>query len=111
MTELELAREHGGYAPVWKSTHARALAREGRIEQALAEAREAADAVDGSDNISGRAGILVDLAEVLRASGDHSGAADALELAVRLHEEKGNVVNAEQCRQLLANVPATDAGA
>jgi class 3 adenylate cyclase/tetratricopeptide (TPR) repeat protein len=111
MTELELAREHGGYAPVWKSTHARALAREGRIEEAVAEAREAADAVDGSDNISGRAGILVDLAEVLRASGDHSGAADALELAVRLHEEKGNVVNAEQCRQLLANVPATDAGA
>ena len=65
----------------------------------------------GSDNITAHAEVLVDLAEVLRASGDPGGASEALELAIGLHEEKGNVVNAEQCRQLLANEPATGAGA
>ena len=105
--ELEQAREHGGYAPLWKSNHARSLAREGRLEEALDEAREAAAAMDGSDNITAQAEVLVHLAEVLRASGDQKGASEALELAISLHEEKGNVVNAEQCRQLLANEPAT----
>ena len=109
--ELELAREHGGYAPRWKSNRARALARAGRIDEALDEARAAAAAMTGNDNLSAHAGVLVDLAEVLRASGDPDGAAEALALAIRLHEEKGNVLNAEQCRRLLANEPATNAGA
>ena len=105
--ELEQAREHGGYAPLWKSNHARALARKGRLEEALDEAREVAAATAGSDNITAHAEVLVHVAEVLRASGDPKGASEALELAISLHEEKGNVVNAEQCRQLLANGPAT----
>ena len=107
--ELEQAREHGGYAPLWKSNHARALAREGRLEEALDEAREAASATDGSDNITAHAEVLVHVAEVLRASGDQEGSSEALELAISLHEEKGNVVNAEQCRRLLAGEPATGA--
>jgi hypothetical protein len=65
----------------------------------------------GRDNITARAEILVHLAEVLRAGGDPRGASEALALAISLHEEKGNVLNAEQCRRLLANEPATDAGA
>ena len=107
VAELELAREHGGYAPRWKSNRARALARAGRIDEALDEARDAAAAMTGNDNLSAHAGVLVDLAEVLRASGDPDGAAEALEHAISLHEEKGNVVNAELCRQLLADEPAT----
>ena len=109
--ELEVARELGGYAPAWRSTHARSLARTGQIDEAVEEARAAAEAVAGSDNITARATILVDLAEVLRASGYPGGASEALELAIGLHEEKGNVLNAEQCRQLLANEAATGAGA
>ena len=65
----------------------------------------------GNDNLSAHAEILVNLAEVLRASGDPDGVAEALERAISLHEEKGNVVNAEQCRRLLANESATSAGA
>jgi tetratricopeptide (TPR) repeat protein len=109
--ELQQAQEHGGYAPAWKSTNAWALAREGRIDEALDEAREAAAEMEGSDNLTARAGVVVHLAEVLRASGDLDGAAEALELAISLHEEKGNVVNAEQCRQLLASESATSAEA
>jgi tetratricopeptide (TPR) repeat protein len=107
VAELELAREHGGYSPRWKSNHARALARAGRIDEALEEARGAEAVMSGNDNITAHAGVLVYLAEVLRASGHHDGAADALERAISLHEEKGNVVNAEQCRRLLAGEPAT----
>jgi hypothetical protein len=45
----------------------------------------------------------------VRAAGYADEASEALTQAVALHEEKGNVVNAEQCRQLLANEPATGA--
>jgi hypothetical protein len=43
---------------------------------------------------------------VLRADGDLIGAEAALTEAVALHEEKGNVLPAEQCRQLLATLTA-----
>ena len=111
VAELERAREHGSYAPLWKGNRARALAREDRVDEALDEARDAEAAMTGSDNITVHAKVLVQLAEVLRASGDADGASEALERAIVLHEEKGNVVNAEQCRQLLAGEPATSAGA
>jgi class 3 adenylate cyclase/tetratricopeptide (TPR) repeat protein len=107
VVELEQAREHGAYAAIWRSNCARALARNGQIDEAVEEARAAADAMAGRDNITARAEILVHLAEVLRAGGDSGGASEALTLAISLHEQKGNVVNAEQCRQLLANEPAT----
>jgi len=109
--EIDEAREHGGYAPLWTSVHSRVVAREGRVDEALQEARSAAAAMSGSDNLTAHADVLVHLAEVLRAGGDPDGAAEALELAIALHEEKGNVVNAEQCRRLLAGEPATGAGA
>jgi class 3 adenylate cyclase/tetratricopeptide (TPR) repeat protein len=109
IAKLEQARELGAYAPIWRSTRARALARIGQIDEAVEEARAAADAVAGSDNITARAEILVHLAEVLRAGGDPGGASEALALAISLHEEKGNVLNAERCRRLLANEPATGA--
>ena len=59
-----------------------------------------------SDDITAHAETLVDLAEVLRAHDDLVGAADALVEAIALHEEKGNVLPAERCRQLLATVAA-----
>jgi len=61
--------------------------------------------VDG-DNITARADRLVDLAEVLRAHGNPADAAAALTEAVGLHEEKGNALAAEHCRQLLASIEA-----
>ena len=75
-------------------------------EEAVAVAREAADFMAGNDDITAHAEILVDLAEVLRAHGDLAGAAAALAEALALHEEKGNVVAAEHCRRLMADVPA-----
>ncbi|TML16521.1 MAG: tetratricopeptide repeat protein [Actinobacteria bacterium] len=103
--------EIGVDAPLWKSNRARALARLGRIDDAVELAREAANSIARSDNITSEAEVLVHLAEVMRAAGDADDASEALTQAVALHQEKGNILNAEQCRQLLANEPATGAGA
>jgi len=46
------------------------------------------------------------LPSVPRAHNDLVGAADALAEAVALHEEKGNVLPARRCRQLLATIAA-----
>ena len=106
LAELEQSRELYGDAPKWKAAQARVLALRGRTAEAAAVAREAADLMAGNDDITAHAEILVDLAEVLRAHGDGAGAADALAKAVTLHEEKGDVVAAEHCRRLMAELPA-----
>ena len=85
---------------------AHVLAVLGRDADAVVLAREAADFMEGNEDITAYAEILVDLAEVLRAHGDMPGAADALAEALALHEEKGNVVVAEHCRRLLRDLPA-----
>jgi len=105
LVELEQARQLiYGEAPSWKATRARVLARRGQTEEAVKLAREAVASMARSDDITKHAETLVDLAEVLRAHGDLVGAGDALTEAVALHEEKGNVLPAYQCRQLLATL-------
>ena len=103
--ELEQAGDVYG-DPTWKSARARVLARRGETEEAVILAGEAIASMAGGDNITARAEILVDLAEVLRAHGNLAGAAAALAEAVGLHEEKGNAVPAERCRELLAAIAA-----
>ena len=82
------------------------LALRGKTSEAAALVREAAGFMEGNDDVTARAEILVDLAEVLRAHGDAAGAAGSLAEALALHEEKGNLVAAEHCRRLLANFAA-----
>ena len=106
LAELELARGSSASSPFWKSARARILARQGDVREAVELAREAAESIESSDDITARAEILVWFAEVLRAAGDLGGASDALTEAVALHEEKGNVLNARHCSELLAVVSA-----
>ena len=111
LAELEGSRELFGDAPKWKVTHARVLARRGRTAEAVDIAREAAAFMEGNDDVTAHAEILVDLAEVLREHGDATGAAHALADALALHEGKGNLVAAEQCRRRLAALPPEGTGA
>ena len=105
VAELEQAEDT--YSdPAWKSARARVLGRRGMTEEAVTLARDAVALLSRSDNITARADLLVDLAEVLRAHGDLDGAAAALTEAVALHEEKGNVLPADRCRRLLTAVAA-----
>jgi class 3 adenylate cyclase/tetratricopeptide (TPR) repeat protein len=104
LAELDQAKPVYEQAPKWRAARARVLAQRGEVAAAVALAREAAASMAGSDDITAHAEILTDLAEVLRAHDDFAGAADALAEAVALHEEKGNIVAAEQCRRLLAGL-------
>jgi hypothetical protein len=100
--ELEQARELYGAMPSWQMAQARVLARRDRTEEAVALALRAVQALATYDDITLRADTLISHAEVLHAHGDDAGARSALVEAIALHEEKGNVLNAEQCRELLA---------
>jgi tetratricopeptide (TPR) repeat protein len=87
----------------WRTARARVLAGQGEAAEAARLAHEAVDIVAATDNINAHADTLVDLADALRAGGDEFDAAAALEKAVRLYDEKGNVVCADRARAALAS--------
>jgi class 3 adenylate cyclase len=101
--ELERTRERSGRAVPWKAAWARLLARTNARVEAAALARELAGATRG-DDLTARGELHEQVAEVLQACGDTGGAAQALAEAQRLHEEKGNALQAERCRRSLAAV-------
>ncbi len=99
--ELERAADLYEGVVTWKTAHARVLASRGEIAAAVALATEAAQEIAGSDDLTTHAETLIELAEVLRASGDGRGAASALAEAIALHTEKENLVAAARCRERL----------
>jgi tetratricopeptide (TPR) repeat protein len=74
----------------------RLAAREGRPEEALAEARAAVALADSSDMFIYRADAWRDLAEVSERVGEAGEAAVARATALRLYRAKGNVAAASQ---------------
>jgi class 3 adenylate cyclase/tetratricopeptide (TPR) repeat protein len=92
----------------WKSNWARVLAARGELGEAVALAREVAETSVDPDNLTDRAELLVDVAEVFLAAGDRPGAEALLGDAIALHEQKGNVVNAQQCRERLHRAASGD---
>jgi class 3 adenylate cyclase/tetratricopeptide (TPR) repeat protein len=88
-------------SPPWKSNRARALAAQGKLDEAVVLAREAATLEAGNDDITAVAQTLADVAEVLLAAGDRAGADAALIDAIALHEQKGNIVWARRYRDRL----------
>ena len=74
----------------------RLAAREGRGEEALAEARAAVALADASDMFIYRADAWRDLAEVAERVGEPEEAAAARSTALRLYRAKGNVAAARQ---------------
>jgi hypothetical protein len=63
--------------------------------------REAVTFTAGSDLLNDQADTLVDLAEVERLWGRSAEASTALESAVALYEQKGNVISAAKAHTLL----------
>jgi thioredoxin-like negative regulator of GroEL len=63
-------------------------------------AREAVALIDQADFRIGRADARMDLAQVLLVAGRPDEAAEVLQDALRLHEEKENVVSTERARAL-----------
>ena len=92
--------------PWWKSNRARVLAARGELDEAVALAREAAAQEAGNPDITAVAQTLVDVSAVLTTAGDRTGAEAALTEAIALNEEKGNIVPAQRCRELLGRLRA-----
>ncbi len=85
---------------LWRRVRAKALAHDGRLDEAERLARESMDVLAPTDAPVMRADALVDLAEVLPAR-DEPERHEALLEARRLYELKGNVVAATRARHLL----------
>ena len=93
-----------GVVTVARCARAKAAARLGRVREGERLAREAVSLIDGTDFLIDRADARMDLAEVLLVEGRSGEAAELLEEALHLHEQKGNLVSAERARALLAEL-------
>jgi tetratricopeptide (TPR) repeat protein len=85
---------------------ARVLARRGQLGEAEHVARDAVTTAERTDWLNWHGDVLLDLAEVLRAAGKPDEAHAAVEAALRLYEQKGNVVSAASARAFLEEAGA-----
>jgi tetratricopeptide (TPR) repeat protein len=85
----------------WKIARARLLAVEGKADEAVALAREAVAAMDGSDMLNLIAEVVADLADTYRIVGRIDEARGELERAIGLYEQKGNLAGAAHLRRRL----------
>jgi class 3 adenylate cyclase/tetratricopeptide (TPR) repeat protein len=92
---------------LWRQVRAKTLALRGQVEDAEELARHAVALAEPTDAIDMRADSLVDLAAVLRLVGRTDDRKALLEGALRLYEQKGNVVSAARARGVLANAVQT----
>ena len=83
---------------------ARAVAGLGRAEEGERLARKAVALIDRTEYLVDRAEARMGLAEVLLIVGRSDEAAQVLGQALRLHEQKGNLVSAERTRALLTEL-------
>jgi Tetratricopeptide repeat len=81
------------------------LARRGELDEAERVGREAVAIASATDVLELRAQALADLGEVLRLARRPDESAAALNEAIALYEEKGNVVEIGRLRGLLTQPP------
>ena len=81
---------------------ARILTDQGSVDEAEARGRRATEIGAGTDFLNHRADAHTDLAHVLFVAGRIDEAISELETALRLLEQKGNVLAAERTEELLA---------
>jgi class 3 adenylate cyclase/tetratricopeptide (TPR) repeat protein len=89
---------------VLRSLRAKVLARREAFDEAGALSQDAVRLAAQTDSVDFHAGVLVDMAEVLRLAGRTEESVGAAEEALSLYERKENVVSAEQARGLLAEL-------
>ncbi len=87
--------------PRWRAALARVLASRGESADAERLAREAVALVEPTDFLPLKAVVYDALGEVLALAGKTTEATAAVEGAISLHEQKGNVVSAERSRTVL----------
>jgi len=86
----------------WRGAAAKALAAEGRLEEATRLAGEAVAIAGPTDMLAMRGDALLDLAAVALAAGRDGDAAAAADAALELHLAKGNLPGASRARAAAA---------
>jgi class 3 adenylate cyclase/tetratricopeptide (TPR) repeat protein len=89
---------------LWRTTRAKVLARRQRLEEAESLARQACEITENTDALNSQGLCLTTLAEVLLLAGRGKEAAPFLARALKLFEQKGNVVAATSAQATLANL-------
>jgi class 3 adenylate cyclase/tetratricopeptide (TPR) repeat protein len=89
---------------LWRAVRAKLLARRELFGEAEGLAREAVALAYESEYVDARSDAQLALGEVLRLAGRTGEAEEALEEARALHEAKGNVLQVERVRTLLAEL-------
>ncbi len=92
---------------ILESTRAIVLANRGEHEAAEERARRAVALAERTDALVMHGDALADLAEVLRLAGRDREAAEALEQALALYDEKGSTVSRDRAERALAALAAT----
>jgi len=99
---------HSVFGPLGKGSLARVRAHQGRVGEAELLAREAVAELEETDFLTDRADVLTDAAHVLQVAGRAGEAADALDLALTLYEQKGDVVTPPRIRTTLDAIRPTE---
>jgi class 3 adenylate cyclase/tetratricopeptide (TPR) repeat protein len=89
---------------LWRTTRSKVLARRQHLEEAESLARQACEITEETDALNSQGLSLTTLAEVLLLAGREKEAAPLLGRALKLFEQKGNVVAATGARETLANL-------
>jgi tetratricopeptide (TPR) repeat protein len=98
---LAASREGSVFRSLGKGSLARVLAHQGRAGEAEPLAREAVADLEPTDFLNDRADVLTDLADVLLVAGRADEAADALNEALSLYEQKGDIVTPSRIRAII----------
>ena len=88
----------------WRRVRARVLARRGSIPEAERLARAAVRLAEQTDALEDHGTALMDLAEVLRRADRPQEAVEAMHQALKLYDQKGNLVLAAKARSLLSEL-------
>jgi DNA-binding SARP family transcriptional activator len=89
---------------LWRAVRGKTLAREGSLEEGARLTHEAVEIAAATDSVSQRAHVLLCHAEVLRLAGHTDEAVEAVDSAVELLEEKGNVAAGRAARKTRSRV-------
>jgi class 3 adenylate cyclase/tetratricopeptide (TPR) repeat protein len=87
---------------LWRSVQSRILAIRGELDEAARLSGEAVELAGETEDIILKADALVDRSVVLAAAGEADAAGAALETAIRLYEQKGDVISADRIRRELS---------
>jgi DNA-binding SARP family transcriptional activator len=89
---------------LWRAVRSKVLAREGRLEESGALARAAVALAEHTEFLLVHANACRDLGEVFHLAGRLGDARLALEEALRLYQQKGDLVSAKRMRAALAEL-------